>query len=147
QVSWVPQRPHLFSGTIGDNLRLANPDAPDDALADAISTAGLGELLGRLPDGISTAIGEGGAALSAGERQRIAIARAVLHGGHLLLLDEIGSHLDEPAWLALRASLEPWLDGRTVVVAAHHPDVVLGLDDVITLGSPVSADTLPSTRA
>lgn len=144
QVSWVPQRPHLFAGTIGDNLRLGNPDAEDDALADAISTAGLGELLARLPDGIDTAVGEGGAALSAGERQRIAIARAVLHDGHLLLLDEIGSHLDEAAWLALQESLEPWLDGRTVIVAAHHPDVVLGLDDVIALGSPVSAGPLGS---
>lgn len=144
QVAWVPQRPHLFAGTIGDNLRLAAPDAGEGAVADAVRTAGLAEVLARLPDGLDTAVGEGGSTLSAGERHRVAIARAVLHGGWIVLLDEVGSHLDEPAWRRLRESLEPWLDGRTVIVAAHHPDVVLGLDDVVALGSPVPADAPPS---
>lgn len=140
QVCWVPQRPHLFSGTVGDNLRLGNPDAGEDALAAAVRTAGLAEVLDRLPDGLDTEVGEGGVTLSAGERHRVAIARAVLHGGDLVLLDEIGSHLDTTAWHRLQESLAPWLHGRTVIVAAHHPDVVLGLDDVVALGSPIAVN-------
>ena len=139
RVSWVPQRPHLFTGTMRDNLCLGNPDAGIDAVAEAARVAGLTDVLRRLPDGLATAVGEGGATLSAGERHRIAIARAVLHGGDVVLLDEIGSHLDPAARNRLRESLEPWLDGRTVIVAAHHPDVVSDLDDVIALGSPTAA--------
>jgi thiol reductant ABC exporter CydD subunit len=135
RVSWVPQRPHLFSGTVLDNLRLGNPGADEDAVAGAVRTAGLTEVLARLPDGLATALGEGGSTLSAGERHRVAIARAVLHGGGVVLLDEIGSHLDPAAWQRLRESLESWLDGRTVVVASHHPDVVSDLDEVVALGS------------
>jgi len=136
RVSWVPQRPHLFSGTIRDNLRLGNPDAGEAALAGAARIAGLDEVLDRLGDGLDTAVGEGGGTLSSGERNRVAIARAILHDGDIVLLDEIGSHLDPAARHRLRESLEPWLDGRTVMVAAHHPDVVSGLDAVVTLGSP-----------
>jgi ABC-type transport system involved in cytochrome bd biosynthesis fused ATPase/permease subunit len=136
RVSWVPQRPHLFSGTIADNLRLGNPGAEELALAAAVRIAGLGEVLDRLERGLDTPIGEGGATLSSGERHRVAIARAVLHDGDIVLLDELGAHLDPVARLGLRESLEPWLAGRTVIVAAHHPDVVSGLDAVIALGSP-----------
>jgi ATP-binding cassette subfamily C protein CydCD len=139
QVSWVPQRPHLFAGSVADNVRLANPEAHDDAVAEAVRTAGLDAVADRLAHGLETPVGEGGALLSAGERQRVAIARAVLHGGRIVLLDEIGSHLDEAARDRLRESVEPWLRGRTVIVAAHHPDVITVLDDVVTLGSPVSA--------
>jgi thiol reductant ABC exporter CydD subunit len=147
RVSWVPQRPHLFSGTIGDNLRLGRPDAPGEAVTAAARVAGLLEVLERLPDGLETVVGEGGTTLSAGERHRVAIARAVLHGGDIVLLDEIGSHLDPDAWQRLRDTLEPWLEGRTVIVAAHHPDVVLDLDAVVALGGPTPADaTRSSTR-
>jgi thiol reductant ABC exporter CydD subunit len=139
RVSWVPQRPHLFSGTVADNLRLGNPDAPQHALAAAIGIAGLHEVLDRLEAGLDTPVGEGGATLSSGERHRLAIARAVLHDGDIVLLDEVGSHLDPAARLGLRESLEPWLAGRTVIVAAHHPDVVSGLDAVVALGSPTVA--------
>ena len=139
RVSWVPQRPHLFSGTIRDNLRLGNPDAGEAALAAATRIAGLDEVLDRLGDGLDTAVGEGGTTLSSGERHRVAIARAVLHDGDIVLLDEIGSHLDPASRHRLRESLEPWLDGRTVIVAAHDPDVVSDLDEVVALGSPTVA--------
>jgi len=145
QVSWVPQRPHLFAGSIADNIRLANPEAGHDAVAEATRTAGLDVVAERLANGLDTPVGEGGALLSAGERHRVAIARAVLHGGRVVLLDEIGSHLDEAALERLRESVEPWLRDRTVIVAAHHPDVISRLDGVVTLGSPLSAATASGT--
>ncbi|MGH9046005.1 MAG: thiol reductant ABC exporter subunit CydD [Acidimicrobiales bacterium] len=140
QVAWVPQRPHLFAGSIAENLRLADPEADESVLQRAASKAGLDGVLRGLPHGLDTPIGDGGVALSAGERQRVAIARAVLHGGRIVLLDEVGAHLDPAARLSLRGTLEPWLEGRTVIVAAHHLDVVTGLDDVVALGDAARAD-------
>ncbi len=96
-------------------------------------------MLARLPRGLDTEVGEGGAGLSSGERQRVAIARAVLHGGDLVLLDEVGGHLDPDARVDLTHRLAPWLDGRTVVVAAHHPDLVADLHDVVLLGTTAEA--------
>jgi thiol reductant ABC exporter CydD subunit len=139
QVAWVPQRPHLFAGSIADNIRLANPEAGEAAVAGAVRAAGLDAVADRLAHGLDTPVGEGGTLLSTGERHRVAIARAVLHGGRIVLLDEIGNHLDEAALGRLQESVEPWLRDRTVIVAAHHPDVISGLDHVVTLGSPVSA--------
>jgi thiol reductant ABC exporter CydD subunit len=139
QVAWVPQRPHLFSGTIRDNLLLADPGASPSSFATAAEIAGLDSVLTRLPHGLDTAVGEGGAGLSSGERQRVAIARAVLHGGRLVLLDEVGSHLDPDARRELAERMAPWLEGRTVVIAAHHPDLVGDLHDVVVLGAPTEA--------
>ncbi len=139
RVAWVPQRPHLFAGTVRDNLVLARPDATEGQLRDAIETAGLDEVLARLPRGLETDVGEGGASLSSGERQRVAVARAVLHGGDVALLDEVGSHLDPEARVAMAHRLDGWLEGRTVIVAAHHPDVVPGLSVVVVLGPPLEA--------
>ena len=138
-VAWVPQRPHLFSGTIADNILIADPEAGTDALLRVLEISGLTEVLERLPRGLDTVVGETGAALSAGERHRIAIARAALHGGELVLLDEIGTHLDPQARDRLRSSIEPWLAGRTVVLASHRPDIVDLLDDVVALGPPLAA--------
>jgi ATP-binding cassette subfamily C protein CydCD len=135
RVSWVPQRPHLFSGTIADNLRLGRPDATGTAVADAMAAAGLDEVVARLPRGLSTEVGEGGATLSSGERQRVAIARAVLHGGSVVLLDELGSHLDPEARARLAVSLEPWLSGRTVLLAAHDLSPLGPIDEVVELGA------------
>lgn len=135
QVSWVPQRPHLFSGTLAENLRLGDPEAEDAALAGAIAAAGLDDLLARLPRGLDAVVGERGATLSSGERHRVAIARAVLHDGPVVLLDEPGSHLDQAGRAALARSLSPWLAHKTVIVAAHHLGVVEGIDRVVGLGA------------
>jgi ATP-binding cassette, subfamily C, bacterial CydCD len=134
-VSWVPQRPHLFVGTIGDNVRLGRPDAPERAVAEAAAAAGLDQVVDRLPRGLETVVGEGGATLSSGERQRVAIARAVLHDGRVVLLDEVGSHLDQDARAALKASLEPWLAGRTVLFAAHDLTAIGTPDEIVDLGA------------
>jgi thiol reductant ABC exporter CydD subunit len=135
QVSWVPQRPRLFRGSLADNLRLGDPDANVARLTEAAQLAGLGSVLARLPVGLDTPVGEGGVALSSGERQRVAIARAVLHDAPLVLLDEPDAHLDGTTRAQLRQSLAPWLSGRTVIVAGHHPEIVRDLDRTVVLGA------------
>jgi ATP-binding cassette subfamily C protein CydCD len=133
KIAWVPQRPYLVRGTIADNLLLGNPDADNRALADAIERAGLDGLLGRLPRGADTAVGEGGIMLSAGERQRIALGRALLRDVPLVLLDEPTAHLDAEREASLSSLLAPWLETRTVVVAAHRRGLVGRLDRTVTL--------------
>jgi ATP-binding cassette subfamily C protein CydCD len=87
RLAWVPQRPHLFAASIAENVRLGRGDACDEDVLAAIASAGLAEVVQRLPRGIETMLGERGAGLSAGERQRVALARAFLRDAPLLLLD------------------------------------------------------------
>jgi thiol reductant ABC exporter CydD subunit len=135
QISWVPQRPRLFRGSLADNFRLGDPDADAEALVEAARVAGLEPLLARLPDGLDTEVGDGGVTLSSGERQRVAIARAVLRDAPVVLLDEPDAHLDSATRARLRESLVPWLAGRTVVVAGHSPEIVGELDRTVVLGA------------
>jgi ABC-type transport system involved in cytochrome bd biosynthesis fused ATPase/permease subunit len=134
-VAWVPQRAHLLHGTLADNLRLGDPDASDDRLVEVLETCGLGKLVAGLPHGLDAQLGEGGLALSAGERQRLAIARAVLRDAPLVLLDEPVAHLDAATEAILRESLDRWLGTRTVLVAAHRPELVRRIDRVVTLAA------------
>jgi thiol reductant ABC exporter CydD subunit len=135
-LAWVPQRPHLFAGTLADNLRLADASATDADLHRALAATGLAETVGELPAGLETVVGEGGISLSAGERQRLALARAVLRDAPLVLLDEPIAHLDATTEAELRASLGPWFEGRTVLVAAHRPSLVGRFDRVVDLEPP-----------
>ena len=131
--SWVPQRPHLFHETLAQNLRLGAPEARDDALFEVLRAVGLSGLVANLPAGLETVVGHDGLTLSAGERQRIALARAFLRPAPLLLLDEPTASLDPPTVERLAPAIEPWLDGRTVVVAAHGPVLLPHFDAVVTL--------------
>jgi ATP-binding cassette subfamily C protein CydD len=133
QVAWVPQRPHLFGGTIADNLRLGDPEADTGQLHRVLAAVGLADLVAALPAGLDTAIGDGGLAVSAGERQRLAIARAALRDAPLVLLDEPVAHLDRTTEGHLREALAPWLEGRTVLVAAHRPELVGRIDRTVVL--------------
>ena len=120
QVAWVAQRPHLFHGTIADNIRLADPAADDDVVAAAARQAGAGEFIARLPLGLGTPVGDDGVRLSGGQRQRIAIARAILGDARLVVLDEATSQLDEASESAIRATLRTLAADRAVVVVSHR---------------------------
>ncbi|MFI0895260.1 thiol reductant ABC exporter subunit CydD [Streptomyces sp. NPDC020983] len=116
QIAWVPQRPHLFAGTVAENVRLVRPDARDADLDAALAAAGVLGFAG--PDDV---IGEDGAGLSAGQRQRLALARAFLADRPLLLLDEPTANLDGDTEAALIATLRELTRGRTTVLVAHRP--------------------------
>ncbi len=133
QIAWVPQRPYLVRGTIADNLRIGDGHAGEDAVARAVALCGLSDLVAQLPLGLATPVGEGGLTLSAGERQRIALGRAVLRDAPLVLLDEPTAHVDTAREEALRDALSPWLEGRTVVVAAHRSGLVGRVDRIVHL--------------
>jgi thiol reductant ABC exporter CydD subunit len=133
QLAWVPQRPHLFEGTWATNLRMGGHDISDAALWEVAEACGLRSLLEQLPAGLDTVIGERGLTLSAGERQRIAIGRALLRDAPIMLLDEPASHLDEDTERELAGAIAPFLAGRTVLVAAHRPQLLETVDRVLDL--------------
>ncbi|HEY0500562.1 MAG TPA: thiol reductant ABC exporter subunit CydD, partial [Kutzneria sp.] len=128
-VSWCPQEPQLVSTTVRENLRLGDPGADDDRLREALRDAQLGTWTDRL----DVVVGAGGAAVSGGEAQRLAMARALLRADHagLVLLDEPTAHLDEPTARALRQRLRTRLAGRTVVHVTHRPDEAAEADLLI----------------
>jgi ABC-type multidrug transport system fused ATPase/permease subunit len=144
-VAWAPQHPHLFYGTVAENLRLARPDASSEALIAAARAAHAHEFIERLPRAYDTPIGEHGARLSGGQRQRLAIARAFLKDAPLLILDEATSHLDDASEELLRDALAQLRRDRTVLVIAHRlrlaqdADVIAVVDDgrVVQMGSPL----------
>ncbi len=133
-VAWVPQRPHLFHGTVADNLRLARPGASDDDLAAAAREAGAESFIAALARGFDTPVGEDGLRLSGGQRQRLAIARAFLADAWLVLLDEATSHLDPESEMSIRDAIGRLAArGRTVLVVSHRLRLAEAADDIIVL--------------
>ncbi len=139
RISWVPQRPHVVRGTLEHNLRLGAPGAEIVAVDRVVEQVGLSRLVGRLPDGLGAQIGEGGLGLSAGERQRLALGRAMLRDAPLVLLDEPLSHLDADDVRDLRPAVEEWIEGKTVLMAAHHEDVLPRFDRTVVLHPPAGS--------
>jgi ABC-type transport system involved in cytochrome bd biosynthesis fused ATPase/permease subunit len=129
-IAYVPQRPHLFAGTVAENIDLGG-DAPPHAVARAAYQAQLDDL----PDGLSTVVGDGGSGLSAGQRQRVALARAFLHGGRLVVLDEPTANLDPATEADLIAAIRRLARGRTVLLIAHRPALVCVADRVVDISS------------
>jgi thiol reductant ABC exporter CydD subunit len=127
-VGWVPQAPHLFHGTIADNLRIARPDATDGQLRAALEAAQALDLVDELPEGIDTHVGEDGVRLSGGERQRIAIARALVREAPFLLLDEPTAHLDPAMEDAVATTLAAQGGTRTVIVISHRLRLAIDVD-------------------
>lgn len=118
-IGWIGQKPMIFGGTIGENIKFARPEASDDEVATAVRLARLSEMIAALPLGLETPIGEAGFGLSGGQAQRIAIARAFLKDAPLLLLDEPTAHLDPAVERDVLESLKRLAMGRTVVLASH----------------------------
>lgn len=133
RIAWVPQRPHLFADTIAENVRLARPDADDEAVLTALRDAGAYDFVAALPDGVRTALGEDGAGLSAGQRQRLALARAFLADRPLLLLDEPTASLDGESEAGIVDAVRRLAAGRTVLLVVHRPALLAVADRVVTL--------------
>jgi ATP-binding cassette, subfamily C, bacterial CydD len=140
-LALVPQRPHLFHGTVLDNIRLARPDASQEEIENAAEAAGAAIFIRQLPSGYDTQVGERGARLSGGEAQRIAIARAFLKDAPVLIMDEPTSGLDPESERLIRTALERLSDGRTVLVIAHRLNTVYGADRIAVLDGGRLAET------
>jgi ATP-binding cassette subfamily C protein CydCD len=147
QIAWVPQRPYLFAGTIAENVRLARPDADDAAVRAALREAGAYDFVSELPLGPDTAIGEDGAGLSAGQRQRLALARAFLADRPLLLLDEPTAALDGATEEGIVEAVGRLARGRTVLLVVHRPALLAVADRVVTLSRTAPAPVPSAVRA
>ncbi|MBT2537677.1 thiol reductant ABC exporter subunit CydD [Arthrobacter sp. ISL-69] len=148
RAAWCPQEAHLFDSTIRGNLMLGRPEGKagdaEREMADALAAVGLEPLLHRLADGADTRIGPAGAFLSGGERQRLAVARTLMTGADVILLDEPTAHLDAGAGRAMLADLRRGLTGRTVVLVTHNPDDIDAADRRLDLdaGSHAGLNTV-----
>jgi ATP-binding cassette subfamily B protein len=129
----VPQDPVLFHGTIAENIRFGDPEATDEQVQAAVRIAQLDGLVGRLPEGLGTIVGERGVKLSGGERQRVAIARAVVREPRILVFDEATSSLDTHTEKEIVEALRKAGEGRTTIAIAHRLSTVVDSDKIFVL--------------
>ncbi|MFF4758766.1 thiol reductant ABC exporter subunit CydD [Streptomyces sp. NPDC001292] len=147
RIAWVPQRPHLYAGTIAENVRLARPDADDAAVRGALADAGALEFVDGLPEGLDTRLGEDGAGLSAGQRQRLALARAFLADRPVLLLDEPTAALDGATEAEVVDAVRRLSVGRTVLLVVHRPALLEVADRVVRLDGTESPGPAPAVAS
>jgi ABC-type multidrug transport system fused ATPase/permease subunit len=133
QIAVVPQEGFLFSGTIADNIRLGRPEASDEAIEAAARAVGADTMIRGLPDGYATEVGERGRSLSVGQRQLIALARALLVDPRILILDEATASVDVRTEAVIQRGLEAVRSGRTSLVIAHRLSTVRNADLVVVL--------------
>jgi ATP-binding cassette subfamily B protein len=143
-MTCVPQDISLFHRSILENVRYGRPDASDGEVMRAINAARCSEFINALPKGVDTIVGNRGAKLSPGQRQRIAIARAFLKDAPILLLDEATSALDTESEEAVRQALDRLMKGRTVIAIAHRLATLRNFDRIIVLQSGVIVEDGPS---
>ncbi|MGW0418579.1 thiol reductant ABC exporter subunit CydD [Streptomyces sp. NPDC003015] len=144
RIAWVPQRPQLFAGTIAENVRLARPDADEAAVQRALADAGALGFVEALPLGADTVLGEDGAGLSAGQRQRLALARGFLADRPVLLLDEPTAALDGATEAEVVAAVRRLAAGRTVLLVVHRPALLGVADRVVRLAEPAAPAPAPA---
>jgi len=140
KIAWLPQRPHIFAGSVDSNIRLGRPHATPEEVNSAIADAGLVDVVAGMPRGLETEVGEGGWGLSAGERQRIALARVFLRDAPLLLLDEPAATLDGSTERIIAESIYKLASGRTVVLVTHRPALLDVAHQVVRLGDDFAED-------
>jgi thiol reductant ABC exporter CydD subunit len=133
RVAWASQHPALIPGTVAANVALGRPGAGRAAIEEAARLAGADHFVRRLPDGYATVVGSGGHGLSAGQRQRLGLARALLRDADLLVLDEPTVHLDPTAAARVAATVEALRGTRTVLLITHDPDLAGRADRVLRL--------------
>ena len=132
-IGLVLQDSFVIDGTIRENIAMGNPDATDEEIVEAAKLANAHEFIEKLPNGYDTWVGEGGAFLSVGQRQRIALARALLKKPAILVLDEVTSHLDAESEAAVQQAIERAMQGRTVILIAHRLSTVKNADRILVL--------------
>jgi ABC-type multidrug transport system fused ATPase/permease subunit len=133
QLGVVLQDPFLFSGTIADNIRFARPEATDEEVADVARAVGVERIARRFAEGLDHQVREGGAGLSAGERQLISIARALLADPRILIFDEATSNIDRPSERMIETALDRLLAGRTSIIIAHRLATVRRADEIVVM--------------
>jgi ATP-binding cassette subfamily B protein len=133
QIALVSQEPVIFAGTISDNIRYGSPEASEEEIRRAAEAAAAGEFIHRLPEGYQSVLGERGVTLSVGQRQRIAIARAILRDAPVLLLDEATSSLDAENERLVQKGLANLMAGRTTIVIAHRLATIQRLRRIVVL--------------
>ena len=141
-VAWIGQTPHLFHGTVADNVRFARPSAGDDEVCRAVQLAGVADFLPDLPNGLETVVGERGFGLSGGQAQRVALARAFLKDAPLLLLDEPTARLDAANERLVLDGLERLAAGRTVLFASHNAAGIGWADRSVRLEAGCAVDAV-----
>jgi len=133
QVAWLPQRPVVAPRSLAENLRLADPHAGTDALWRALGRVGLADWARALPGALDARLGDGGVAISAGERRRLGLARVALRDARLILADEPTANLDATTAALVSRTLAELVAGRTAVLVTHEPDLLALADRTITL--------------
>jgi ABC-type multidrug transport system fused ATPase/permease subunit len=133
QLGVVLQDPFLFSGTIADNIRFARPEASDEQVRLTAAAVGVDRVAARFEEGLDHQVREGGAGLSAGERQLISIARALLANPRILILDEATSNIDRPTERLIELALDRLLRGRTSIIIAHRLATVRRADEILVV--------------
>ena len=133
QLGVVLQDPFLFAGTIADNIRFARPEATDEMVRETAAAIGVDKVADRFDDGLGHVVREGGAGLSAGERQLISIARALLADPRILILDEATSNIDRPTEVLIEKALDRLLHGRTSIIIAHRLATVRRADQILVV--------------
>jgi ATP-binding cassette subfamily B multidrug efflux pump len=133
RVGLVPQRPYLFSGTVASNLRYGNPDATDADLWRALEVAQARDFVSEMPEGLNAPIAQGGSNVSGGQRQRLAIARLLVHRPKIYLFDDSFSALDYATDAALRAALATEVADATVIIVAQRVSTIRDADRIVVL--------------
>ena len=146
QVALVDQEPSVFHASIADNIRYARPEASDAEVAAAARAAGLHDFVATLPEGYDTTVGERGAAFSAGERQRVAVARALLADPAVLVLDEATAALDPRSEQRVIDGYEMVMRGRTTILITHRAALARHADRVVVLDGARIVEEGPPAR-
>jgi ATP-binding cassette subfamily B protein len=133
RIGIVPQKPYLFSGTVASNLRYGKPDATDDELWMALTIAQADEFVRAMPGGLAAEISQGGVNVSGGQRQRLAMARALVRKPEIYLFDDSFSALDLATDARLRAALVPYASDATVIIVAQRFSTIMSADQILVL--------------